>query len=162
MHFSRSHSSMLIRYLGVSFITGAISHGFFSGTRSLLTWGLGIVLFIIGSLLEEWADKQDSWKIITMWAVLAVGIGSFTGGFQHFPDSPERSVWILPLGFVISLGFYALIHQYPFGKKEYLYSIISGLLITGISLGLYVYLKDHHLNISTPTVQKSESTDHPH
>ena len=27
----------------------------------------------------------------------------FTGGIQHFPDSPQRSVWVVPLGFALSV-----------------------------------------------------------
>ena len=160
MTFSRSHASMLIRYLGVSFITGAISHGFFSGTRSLITWGLGIGFFIIGSLLEEWADRQDSWKIIIMWAILAVGIGSFTGGFQHFPDSPERSLWILPLGFLVSIVFYGLIHRYHFSKKEYIYSIVSLILISLLSFSIYTYLDGHPLNITPWEIHGTNDTGH--
>jgi hypothetical protein len=53
MSFSRSHFSTIIKYIGISFITGAISHGFFSGSRQIVTAIAGIVFFIIGSLLEE-------------------------------------------------------------------------------------------------------------
>jgi uncharacterized cupredoxin-like copper-binding protein len=30
-------------------------------------------------------------------------LGFFTGGLQHFPDSPQRSLWVVPLGFFLSL-----------------------------------------------------------
>ena len=32
----------------------------------------------------------------------SIGLGFFTGGLQHFPDSPDRSLWVVPLGFVLS------------------------------------------------------------
>jgi uncharacterized cupredoxin-like copper-binding protein len=35
--------------------------------------------------------------------VSSIGLGFFTGGLQHFPDSPDRSVWVVPLGFALSL-----------------------------------------------------------
>jgi hypothetical protein len=35
--------------------------------------------------------------------VASIGLGFFTGGLQHFPDSPERSLWVVPLGFFLSL-----------------------------------------------------------
>lgn len=47
MNFSRDHFTTLIKYIGISFITGAISHGVFSGTRSLLTGAFGVACFII-------------------------------------------------------------------------------------------------------------------
>ena len=56
MTFSRAHLSMLIKYIGISFITGAISHGAFSGTRSVLTGIFGIVFFVIGTMMEKNID----------------------------------------------------------------------------------------------------------
>jgi hypothetical protein len=32
----------------------------------------------------------------------------FTGGLQHFPDSPVRSAWVVPLGFAVSVPALAL------------------------------------------------------
>jgi hypothetical protein len=127
MTFSRSHFSTLIKYIGISFITGAISHGFFSGTRSLITGGFGILCFVIGTMLED--DASNTWKTILAGAILAVGIGSVTGGFQHFPDSPERSLWIIPFGYVISILFFGYIHHYKLGKKEYRYIILSSIVM---------------------------------
>jgi hypothetical protein len=95
MTFSRAHFSTLIKYIGISFITGAISHGFFSGTRSLVTGIFGIGCFMIGTMMED--DTSNTWRTLLAGAILAVGIGSVTGGLQHFPDSPERSLWIIPV-----------------------------------------------------------------
>jgi hypothetical protein len=33
--FQIQHSAMLLKYSGISFISGAVNHGFFSGERSL-------------------------------------------------------------------------------------------------------------------------------
>jgi L-asparagine transporter-like permease len=140
MTFSRSHFATIIRYIGISFITGAISHGFFSGTRSLITGIIGIVCFTIGTLMEE--DTSNGWKAIISGAILAVGIGAVTGGLQHFPDSPEQSLWILPVGFVLSLIFYALVHGYKFGKKEYTYAGISLVSVLAISVGIYALIEN--------------------
>ena len=38
-----------------------------------------------------------------MGTLLSIGLGFFTGGLQHFPDSPARSAWVVPLGFAISI-----------------------------------------------------------
>jgi hypothetical protein len=35
--FQIQHSAMLLKYSGISFISGAVNHGFFSGERSLWT-----------------------------------------------------------------------------------------------------------------------------
>lgn len=140
MTFARSHFSTLIKYIGISFITGAISHGFFSGNRSLITGVIGVICFIVGTLMEE--DTSNTWQSIISWAVLAVGIGAVTGGLQHFPDSPERSLWILPVGFVLSLIFYALIHGYKMGKKEYTYSVISLIATCIISVGIFAIIEN--------------------
>jgi len=38
--FEIQHSALLLKYSGISFISGAVNHGFFSGERSLLRgWG---------------------------------------------------------------------------------------------------------------------------
>jgi hypothetical protein len=64
-----------------------------------------------------------------------------TGGLQHFPDSPERSVWIIPVGYMISLIFFATIHEYRLAKKEYIYMVASGIVMTLFSLGIFALLE---------------------
>ncbi|MBC7503599.1 hypothetical protein H7169_01385 [Candidatus Gracilibacteria bacterium] len=140
MTFARSHFSMLIKYVGISFITGAISHGFFSGNRSLITGVIGVICFILGTLMEE--DTTTGWKSVISGAILAVGIGAVTGGLQHFPDSPERSLWILPVGFAISLIFYAIIHDYKMGKREYTYASISLIATLLVSVSVYYAIEN--------------------
>jgi hypothetical protein len=132
---------MLIRYIGISFITGAISHGFFSGWRQIATAIAGIVLFIIGSLLEEWSEKIDSWKVVISGTILAIGIGAVTGWLQHFPDSPERSLWIIPVGYIISLVFYAHSHKYTWNKKSYIYWISTFIGVTLLSIALFLFIE---------------------
>jgi uncharacterized cupredoxin-like copper-binding protein len=46
---------------------------------------------------QSWAD------VLGVGIVSSIGLGFFTGGLQHFPDSPDRSVWVVPLGFALSL-----------------------------------------------------------
>ena len=98
---NNSHFPTLIKYIGISLITGAIAHGFFSGTRQVITAIVGVIVFVIGTLIEK--DTEKNIKIIMLSVGLAIGIGAITGGIQHFPDSPERSVWIVPGGMIISL-----------------------------------------------------------
>lgn len=43
MTFSTQHLSTVLKYGGISFIAGAVNHGFFSESRSLWTALLGVV-----------------------------------------------------------------------------------------------------------------------
>ena len=49
--FERHHGGMLLKYSGISFISGAVNHGFFSGERSLWTAAVGVALFLLGAFL---------------------------------------------------------------------------------------------------------------
>jgi uncharacterized cupredoxin-like copper-binding protein len=106
MNFAQSHVATLFKYGGISFIAGAVNHGFFSETRSFWTAGVGVLFYILGAWLEtrqrealnvRWTD------VLGFGLVSSIGLGFFTGGLQHFPDSPDRSLWVVPLGFVLSL-----------------------------------------------------------
>jgi hypothetical protein len=44
---------MLLTYSGVSFISGSVNHGFFSGERSLWTAAVGIVLSVFGAVARK-------------------------------------------------------------------------------------------------------------
>ncbi len=106
MNFAQSHIATLLKYGGISFIAGAVNHGFFSEARSIWTAGFGVLFYLLGSWLDmrnrdvknvRWAD------VLGFGLVSSIGLGFFTGGLQHFPDSPDRSLWVVPLGFVLSL-----------------------------------------------------------
>jgi hypothetical protein len=90
--------------------------------------------------LEE--DTTNTWKTIIAGAILAVGIGSVTGGLQHFPDSPERSVLIIPIGYIISVLFFASVHKYVLTKKEYIYISISSIFMLVISVGIFFLIEN--------------------
>lgn len=158
MTFSRAHFSTLIKYIGVSFITGSISHGFFSESRAIFTGIFGVIFFLIGSFLEEWIDLKHSWNIIIAWTLLSVGIGAVTGGLQHFPDSPERSVWIIPIGYIVSLFFFAFIHEYKLTKKEYTYIAVSAIFMTLLSISLFSLLE--YTSILGTHTEQSETAGH--
>jgi uncharacterized cupredoxin-like copper-binding protein len=106
MNFPIKHISSLCKYTGISFTAGAITHGFFSGERAIWTAAFGIAIYLIGGVLEKIAnpDKDHSWTdILAIGIVASIGLGFFTGGLQHFPDSPARSAWVVPVGFLMSL-----------------------------------------------------------
>jgi hypothetical protein len=62
--FQIQHSAMLLKYSGISFISGAVNHGFFSGERSLWTAAVGIVLFVVGAWMEHRSQdiKTSLWE----------------------------------------------------------------------------------------------------
>lgn len=106
MIINRKHLINLLGYIGVWFISWALSHGFFTATRSFVMAGLGIILFVVHELLKE--DKKDRNYIVLIWTALiySLAVGMVSWGFQHFLDSPARSVWIIPVGFLVSLIMY--------------------------------------------------------
>jgi hypothetical protein len=137
--FPRTHLAMMCKYSGISFISGAVNHGFFSGERSLITAALGIVLFAVGAVMEHRAnaangEASDSLvKTLLLGALLSIGLGFFTGGLQHFPDSPARSSWVVPLGFVVSvLALFATLKQ-RWAASTTRYAVIASLLVAVLS-----------------------------
>jgi hypothetical protein len=134
----KEHFPLIIKYIGISFITWAISHGVFSGTRAMITGVLGIVFFVIGTILLKNPDDKEYIQMTIFAAFLAIGIGALTWWLQHFLDSPERSVWIVPLWFLLSVIFYGLAEKKSMGnKKTILYIVGWTLFFTLLSLTLY-------------------------
>jgi len=50
--YNKQHLITVLGYIGIGFIGGSISHGFFSGTRSIVMAIIGITLFIISEHLK--------------------------------------------------------------------------------------------------------------
>ena len=106
MSFAQTHIATLFKYGGISFIAGAVNHGFFSESRSIWTAGFGVLFYLLGSWLDirNAPARHVRWGDVLGFGLLSsIGLGFFTGGLQHFPDSPDRSLWVVPLGFVLSL-----------------------------------------------------------
>lgn len=146
--FPLHHGAMLLKYSGISFISGAVNHGFFSGIRSLWTAAIGIALFVLGAWLEHRltdSGSEDSHPNLVktlMWGtLLSIGLGFFTGGLQHFPDSPARSSWVVPLGFALSVVALAANAELAWRRSTSVYAVVAGVLITGGSWGAYRWLE---------------------
>ena len=139
---------MLLKYSGISFISGAVNHGFFSGERSLWTALVGMVLFVLGAWLEHrWqpvdADTPQSglMKTLAIGSLLSIGLGFFTGGLQHFPDSPARSAWVVPLGFFVSVVALGLRAPRDWTRAASAYVLVLGTLTTVGSWGAWQWLE---------------------
>lgn len=148
--FQQHHGAMLLKYSGISFISGAVNHGFFSGTRSLWTAGIGMVLFVLGAWLEHrLTDSSDEsprtglLQALVWGSLLSIGLGFFTGGLQHFPDSPARSAWVVPLGFVLSVMALALNTPQRWQKSATAYVLVVGVLVGMGSWSAYQWLLLH-------------------
>jgi di/tricarboxylate transporter len=134
------------KYTGISFIAGSVTHGVFSEQRSLVTALIGVVLFIAASLLESKDEGQtkQSWTSLIGFGIMAsIGLGFFTGGLQHFPDSPDRSLWVVPLGFVLSV---LATHWLDKGllKDRMKYVCVGFLLVVALSVSAWLVFDDHH------------------
>jgi uncharacterized cupredoxin-like copper-binding protein len=148
MNFPLSHISSLCKYTGISFTAGAITHGFFSGERSFWTAAFGIAIYLVGGTLEKISnpDKDHSWTdVLAIGIVASIGLGFFTGGLQHFPDSPGRSSWVVPVGFAMSLlAMYLMEGKGKIRVKALLiYGGISLAIVTAASLYSLSYFNEH-------------------
>jgi uncharacterized cupredoxin-like copper-binding protein len=148
--FQYRHGAMLLKYSGISFISGAVNHGFFSGTRSLWTAAVGIVLFVLGAWLEHRlnADSDDTprsglLQTLLLGTLLSIGLGFFTGGLQHFPDSPARSAWVVPLGFFISVLALGLSAPRHWPRAATVYVLVVGSAVTVSSWAAWQWLEQN-------------------
>jgi len=147
--FQHHHGAMLLKYSGISFISGAVNHGFFSGERSLWTAAIGMVLFVIGAAMEHRLSDSEAeapsslQRTLVLGALLSIGLGFFTGGLQHFPDSPARSAWVVPLGFFISVLALALSTSHAWQRGTSAYVLVVGALVTLGSYGAWQWLQSH-------------------
>lgn len=150
MNFQQHHSAMLLKYSGISLISGAVNHGFFSGERSLWTAAIGMVLFVLGAWMEHRqsalsTDRQAAglFQTLVLGALLSIGLGFFTGGLQHFPDSPARSAWVVPLGFMVSVLALALSTPHAWRRSSTVYVALVGSLVAVGSYGASQWLAHH-------------------
>lgn len=148
--FQQHHGAMLLKYSGISFISGAVNHGFFSGTRSLWTAAIGIVLFVLGAWLEHRlnANSNDTpssglLQTLVLGTLLSIGLGFFTGGLQHFPDSPARSAWVVPLGFFISVLALGLSAPRHWPRAATVYVLVVGTAVSAGSGAAWQWLERH-------------------
>lgn len=163
MSFQLQHSTMLLRYAGISFISGAVNHGFFSEERSLWTAAIGMVLFVIGAVMEHrqtpdrLQDANGLMRTLVLGSLLSIGLGFFTGGLQHFPDSPARSAWVVPLGFAVSVFALAWSSTAAWQRAATAYVLVLGSLVSAGSWGAWQWLDKHPEWAATGHSHEAES-----
>jgi uncharacterized cupredoxin-like copper-binding protein len=175
MNLPTAHFATLCKYAGISFIAGAVNHGFFSGERSLLTAGIGVLVYLLGGILEMRASPDGSQRwvdLLGLGIVSSIGLGFFTGGLQHFPDSPARSAWVVPLGFAMSLLAYWLMQGRDRAPLRTVlgYGLGAGAAVLAGSLIAWQMLAggddhdhDHdHGHAPSTQVSKAPPTEHSH
>jgi hypothetical protein len=124
--YNKQHLVSLLGYLWIWFIGGSISHGFFSWTRSFIMAIIGIILFILGEYLK-WGEKHYG-HLIVGWLIYSIAVGMVSGGLQHFLDSPLRSLWIIPVGWIISTIIFPYkegLTKAKIGKSILIWALIS-------------------------------------
>lgn len=118
---------------------------------------MGIAFYVLGAWLEmrQQTSDQQTWRdVLGVGIVFSIGIGFFTGGLQHFPDSPDRSLWVVPLGFALSVAalyFMEGTKEESAGvltrKTAILYSLIATcLVVAGSALAWRVFQSSGHGN----------------
>ena len=142
--FQRQHLATLLKYTGISFISGAVNHGFFTGERALYTAASGIVLFVAGAWMEHRLAGEAAASSLArtlLWgSLLSIGLGFFTGGLQHFPDSPGRSAWVVPLGFALSVIALAASQGHRAGRALLAYPVAGLAIVAGASVAGWQWL----------------------
>ena len=150
----KKYLSELFHYVWVWFIWGSISHWFFSWERSIIMAIIWFLLFLIWELIQKQNFKNVNYsKILLVWVVYSLSIWMVNWWLQHFLDSPERSLWIVPLWFFISLLIFPVKESIKFKdvKKNLIFLSSFSLFISWSIILAYVlipkgyyHVDDHH------------------
>jgi uncharacterized protein (DUF305 family) len=151
---TKNFLATILRYIGIGFISWAISHGFFSWQRSVIMALLWIVVFLIAEMMSD--TKKQWYEVFLFVIVFSVAVGMVSGGLQHFLDSPMRSLWIVPVGYFVALSVYQI--QYKEEAWNRTKTLLIWLLSSGLLFGLlygalhilpaswFLAVDDHHGN----------------
>lgn len=146
-------------FLGIGLVSGSVVHFPGNPIRYAIIGTVGILLFIISSLVDEIVIKKRHLKesgilrVILFSVVLSVGIGMISGAIQHFTDTPTYAAILIPTGIVVSLFGFLLKNQIRLTKAILGWSVLC-LLIVCIPLGLT--LRAFAQDLSTPHEHTSD------
>jgi len=138
---------ILMYYLGIGFISGAMSHIFLWFKRNVIMASIGIVLFVIGALLNEIYIKKTDFtekpyfiigKLILYSFIFSLGIGMVSGWVQHFLDVPKVASVLIPLWITLSLFAYVLKEEvYLSTKDKWLFVWKVFIIVVPLAIVLY-------------------------
>lgn len=136
------YGNFILLFIGAGFISGGIVHlgeGVNWWDGSLLV--LGIVLFVLGSYLQEVLQHQKNLREEGVLAflgyslLLSIGVGMASGGTQHFIDTPSYSAVLIPLGLALGACAFVLKQGIQLTKGEWT-RFYAGLAVTALALGV--------------------------
>ncbi len=114
----------IIYFLGIGMTSSGIVLMPFNPIRYSIILGIGLSLFIAGSIFNEVViDKHNlsalqSIRLILLSLALAIGIGMISGGISHFKESPSYVSFLIPLGIIISFTSFTLKNNFELTKKQ--------------------------------------------
>lgn len=103
-------------YVGAALISGAVVHYPLDPPRFMVIAVTGAVMFVLATAFTEFVinrQRATTRAVMTMVPAslaLSFGIGSLSGGIQHFEDVPARAAVLIPIG--LALAFIAYVMRY--------------------------------------------------
>jgi hypothetical protein len=158
----KAYISHLLRYVGVGLISGSIVHmGTLGGghVRYPVLIVMGIVAFIVGTLLEKRGSESSLTAFIGISVIMSIGVGMVSGGTQHYLDGPKYAAFLIPTG--VAVGYFTFLfrdYKTEITKKRILVML---LIATGLIGVLYFISQkipvkaDHH---STENILENTSS----
>lgn len=145
----KEFASYVLRYVGVGLISGSLVHaGTLGGdvTRYIVLVILGIISFIIGTLLEK-RKESITVQFIAVSVALSLGVGMISGGTQHYLDGPRFASFLISVGLLLGYTMF-LVREGKvtyFVKKTTKATVLSLLLFTILfTVSHVVHTKPHH------------------
>jgi len=135
----KAYISHLLRYVGVGLISGSIVHvGTLGGGHTLyaVLIALGIISFIVGTLLEKQDSESSLPAFIGISVMLSIGVGMVSGGTQHYLDGPVYAAFLIPIG--VAVGYLAFLWRDY--KSEITLKRILVMSVVALGLGIILYL----------------------
>lgn len=147
---AKPYLSYVAMFVGMGLISGSIVHAAQEGVlnRSLILLGIGVVMFSIGSFINEVIfktgniEREGVFRYILFSLFLAMGIGMISGSTQHFMDTPIYASYLMPIGVFLSSLAFALRNNYELSKGTWVKLITVGVVFAGVLfVGLNTFAK---------------------